>query len=106
MFERQISHYQETRQHYEQIQTDSEKALTENKALKIYKRSFFVALSAVMVLIYLMVYMVIFFHESDVPVLRSVLSKIIETWPSLFSLLIIPIVSKIYSHQIKKRDSK
>lgn len=106
IFERQVSHYQKARQHYDQMVSDSQKAIDENKVLKPYKRAFFLVLTMLVVAIYLMVYMVIAYHEADVPIFRSVILKIAETWPSLFTILVIPLVSKIYDRFIKKRDSK
>jgi hypothetical protein len=102
-FENQINSYQKSRLEMDDIINTSKLVKQENKILRYYKKGFFATLLATVVLAYFLIYMLISTKE---PILMTALTKIKETWPSLFSLLIIPLGTFIYNRFLKKRSDK
>ncbi len=105
-FENQIHTYQKTRLEIDTIENENRELRAQNKAMKIYKKSFFVLLSLAAVFIYLCVYLAITLSDSGVPLVSTLIAKIKESWPSLFSLLIIPLISFLYNKYIKNKKEK
>lgn len=105
-FENQIHTYQKTRLEIDTIENENKELRAKNKAMSIYKKTFFVMLSLASVLLYLCVYLAITLVDEGVPLISTVFEKIKESWPSLFSLLIIPLVSFIFKKYIKNKKEK
>lgn len=106
VFEKEISNYQRSRLEIDNVMSINQSMQKENNILKRYKTGFFVLLSLLAIHIYLLVYVVIAFKNSGVPVAETVISEITESWPSLFSLLIVPLISFTYNRYLKKREDK
>ena len=105
-YENQIHTYQKTRLEIDTIENENKELRRKNKSLGIYKKSFFAFLCIASVLLYVCVYLAIVLNESGVPLITTVLEKIKESWPSLFSLLIIPLVSFLYKKYIQNKKEK
>ena len=105
-FENQIHTYQKTRLEIDTIENENKELRHKNKSLGIYKKSFFAILCLASVLLYVCVYLAIALNDSGVPLIATVLEKIKESWPSLFSLLVIPLVSFLYKKFIQNKKEK
>ena len=105
-FENQIHTYQKTRLEIDTIENENRELRAKSKALGLYKISFFVLLSLSAVFLYLCVYLAITLSDSGVPLVSTIIAKIKESWPSLFSLLIIPLISFLYNKYIKNKKEK
>ena len=105
-FENQIHTYQKTRLEIDTIENENKELRAKNKAMGIYKKTFFVMLSLASILLYLCVYLAITLSDEGVPLISTVFAKIKDSWPSLFSLLIIPLVSFIFKKYIKNKKEK
>lgn len=107
-FENQINVYQKTRLEIDAIENENKELRKQNKHMQIYKRVFFGMLSAIAVLIYFSVYLVIVLHDTGAPVWDMLFSKIMESWPSLFTLAVVPLVTFVFNKYIKnnKKDEQ
>lgn len=76
------------------------------KNAKLYKKSFFVCLSLLVVAVYVIIYLLIMLSDTGVPVIRELFKKIVSSWPTLFTVMIVPIVEFIHNRFIKDKDKE
>ena len=105
-FENQIHTYQKTRLEIDTIENENKELRAKNKSMGIYKKTFFVLLSIVSVLAYLCIYLAIVLGDSGVPIVSTLFLKIKESWPSIFSLLVIPLVTFLFKKYISNKKEK
>ncbi len=109
--ERNISRFQDARLEMDTTKEENDKLSKENKKLKkqnkllpLCKVLTFTFLTLFAVALYTSVYLVIMLVNSGVPVISTLFDKIVESWPSLFSLLIIPLVSILLKKYFSKKE--
>lgn len=105
-FENQITSYQRSRLELDDALNKNKTIKKEVSTLKKYKTISFALLSALAVLLYLFVYLLLTFNDAAENIFPLLFSKIKETWPSLFSLLIVPALTFIYNRYLKKKEDK
>lgn len=105
-FEKQINIYEKSRLEMDHMVLNSKNLEMENKKLRIYKKAFFASLVALVTITYLSVYLGLVLADTGEAVFESLFKKVIDSWPSLFSFLIIPIGSYVYDKHLKKGDDK
>jgi len=71
---------------------------------KLYKKSFFVCLSLLVVAVYIVIYLLIMLSDTGIPVISELFKKIISSWPTLFTVMIVPIVEFIHNRFIKEKN--
>ena len=102
-FETQITGYQRSRKELDQAILEKDSVKKENKILKKYKTLSFILLSAVAVLLYFLIYLLVVMGDADGNLFVDLFEKIKGSWPPIFSLLIVPGLSFIYNRYLKKK---
>lgn len=105
-FENQINVYQKTRLEIDAIENENRDLKKSNKAMQIYKKVFFGMLSAIAVLIYFTVYLAIVINDSGTGVFNALFSTIVKSWPSIFTLAVVPLVSFVFKKYINNKKDK
>ncbi len=105
-FENQINVYQKTRLEIDNIENENKELRQKNKSMSIYKKVFFGMLTMLAVLIYFGVYMFIVLNDSEVSVFYKIFLKIKESWPSLFTLAVVPLITFVFEKYIKNKKDK
>lgn len=106
-FENQINKYQKSRLEIDRIVQENKTVERENRILRIYKKGFFVLLSLLVVSVYFTVYaLTSLAGAGNGNLFATVFAKIVASWPSLFTLLIVPVVTFIFDRYLKKREDK
>lgn len=105
-FEKQINNYEKSRMEMDQMMHSNKEMEQENHALHIYKKGFFIAISALAVVIYLAVFMLIVLANTSDNIFETLFETIAESWLSMFSLLIVPIFSYVFNKHLKKGGDK
>ncbi len=108
--ERKISRYQDTRVEIDNAKDENEKLTKENEKLKkenrripLFSALLLVLFTLFVISAYACVYLGILLANSDIKVMSALIDKIKESWPSLFTLLIIPLVSFIVKKYFFKK---
>ena len=105
-FENQINVYQKTRMEIDAIENENKELRKKNKEMKKFKIACFVMLTVIAVLVYFSVYMAILLNDSDVSVWQKLSVKIRDSWPSLFTLAVVPLITFIFDKFIKNKKDK
>ena len=106
LYGKKISLYEKTREKMDGIMDEKLAMEEENKRLRLYKKGFFITLSAIIVLLYVIIYLLFILEDANVPLAETLMRKIKETWFSLFGVLVIPAISFMYKKFVKKEASK
>ena len=108
-----LNTFEELRIKRETLESQNEQLKIEKKALdaeaktsKLYKRGFYACLSLFVISVYAVIYLLILLSESGTPVLSQMLEKILDSWPALFGLLVIPLVKLIFDRYLKRKDKE
>ena len=78
----------------------------ENKKLKVYKKGFFAFLTLFVLMLYVSVYLLMIIGDAQIPLIETLFDKIKESWFSLFSIVVIPVVTFIFNRFLKKEEDK
>lgn len=99
----QIKVCEKDRINVDAVKNENAKLQEENKALKAYKMISFIMLVALVLFVYIGVYVVLVINDCGVNVVNALFTKIRESWASLFSLAIVPLISLVYKKYIKNK---
>ncbi len=105
-FEDHINVYQKTRLEIDSIDSENKELKKEIKSMRIYKKVFFALLSAIVISVYLCIYLAILLSDSGVPIISTLWAKLKQSWISLFSLAIIPLISFVFKKYINNKKDK
>ncbi len=105
-FETQINSYQKSRLEMDAVVQQNKEISTENKILKNYKKAFFAVMLALTILLYFSIFLIFTLLDYDKNVSTALFGKIKEHWASLFTLLIVPLVSFVFNKYLKKKEDK
>ena len=103
VFEKQINTYQSSRLEHDEMVRESARIKSEIGQLRIYKKGFYAVLTLFIVAIYLMIYLLTIVGEGGDSVFEILFSRIAESWPSVFAILIVPVISFVFNRYIKKK---